>query len=236
MPNTAGSATAQEYQASLAENSRPGGLAWRAKKVGKRRGKVAKRASRVNWFHKLIWPHIHQAAKKFQFSAVQTVRFLQQKDPEMFKTLAKGTVQKWLKKSEGGKGYETCWSDKTLGNVEIGTSVKGSGRVGLLKDHPKLVSKMKEKLEELQDSSISVNRILAQSIMLTLIKANAPELLCKLKCGNVGVFFDCLYASEANDRDCTDLCVAVSCQRARVVSAERNPCCTAHPGKCAQSL
>jgi hypothetical protein len=80
MPNTANSTTAQEYQASLAENSRPGGLAWRAKKVGKRRGKVAKRGSRVNWFHKLIWPHIHQAAEKFRFSAVQTVRFLQQKD------------------------------------------------------------------------------------------------------------------------------------------------------------
>jgi hypothetical protein len=189
MPDSADSAVAREYEAGLAESSRPGGVAWRAKKTGKRRGKVAKRASRVNWFHKLLWPHIHHAAEKCQYSAINTVRLLQQKDSSTFKTLHRGTMQKWLKKCEGGKGYERRWSEKTLADVEKGTSVKGTGRVGLLKEHPELVEKMKRKLLELRESSISVNRILARSIMLTLVKAEAPELLGKLKCSNVSLVF-----------------------------------------------
>jgi hypothetical protein len=166
MPDTADSAAACKLQANLAASSRPDGVAWRAKAVaGKRKAVVTKRATRVNWFHGLIWPHIADAAKRFDFSAARMVTFLKLKDSDIFSTLNKGTVQRWKKKGEA------AWKEKTMKDIERGRSVKGTGRVGLLNRFPDLVEKIKTKLIDIHKSAISVNRILARSIMITLVKA-----------------------------------------------------------------
>jgi hypothetical protein len=188
MPNTTDSTAAQEFQASLAANSRPEGVAWRAKAVAGKRKVVVKRASRVNWYHGLIWPHIADAADRFDFSAARMITFLKLKDSNMFGTLNKGTIQRWKKKGEA------MWTEKTDANDERGRSVKGTGRVGMLRSHPELVEKIKSKLINICGSAISVNRILARSIMLALIKAEAPTLLNKFKCCNVSyqVYIFCM--------------------------------------------
>jgi hypothetical protein len=183
MTDTADSAAAHEFRANLAEGSRPNGVAWRAKKIGARRGVKAKRASKMNWFHGLIWPRIHAAAESCRFSAVGTAKYLQRMDPILFKTFHPGTMQKWLEKGE------RRWNEKTLRYAEKGSSVTGTGRVGLLKAHPDVVEAIMDKLLDLRKAAIPVNRILVRTIMLAIVKDKIPHMLKRLKCSNVSCLF-----------------------------------------------
>jgi hypothetical protein len=184
MPDTANSAAARAFQSDVAEASRPGGVAWRASRVGKHRGQVAKRAKRVNWFHPLLWKRINEEALRADFSARRTVTNLQIHDPVLFGSLRHGTIQKWFRKDKNGH-YERSWSQHTLENVAQGHSTYGTGRVGVLTKYPALVKKMTVKLKEIRQSGIAVNRLLARTIMISMIKEEEPDLLQKMKCSEV---------------------------------------------------
>jgi hypothetical protein len=144
VPQVAGSAKAKALEAELAQVSRPEGVAYRARRVGKRRGAVAKRAKNMNWFHPFIWRHIAAAARKYNFSAAAMARSLKIDDPELFLSLHKGTIQRWLRKDTDGK-TEKAWKDSIVKNINAGHAVFGTGRVGVLKPYPELVNAIKGK-------------------------------------------------------------------------------------------
>ncbi|THV03410.1 hypothetical protein K435DRAFT_835856 [Dendrothele bispora CBS 962.96] len=172
----------------LAEISRPKGAGWRKSRTGKRGGVIQKRHSRINWYHPLLWYHIAKLAPSYWFSAHLLAKALHREHPELFQRLTKGTIQHWLSKNGNG------WSKKTLRNVERHSAITASGRVGILTPYPDLVKTIKEKLIGLRKSGISVNRGLARSIMLAVIKSKKPELLAdgRFKCTEqyVGGFLD----------------------------------------------
>ena len=65
--------------------------------------------------------------------------------------LHRGTVHRWIASS--GKG----WSAETLANVAKRHALAGSGRVGVLSQHPEIVTEIKTKLNDLRTSGVPVN-------------------------------------------------------------------------------
>lgn len=138
----------------------------------------------MNWFHPLIWLKIDTMAKKTQFSACRLVANLKIHDTITFGGLNSGTVQRWFARDESGC-YEKAWSKKILARVDMGHATFGTGRVGVLKQFPEVVEKIKAKFIELRGKGIAINRNLAQSLMLAIIKVEQPDVLTKMKCSEV---------------------------------------------------
>ncbi|KAG9096000.1 hypothetical protein FS749_009294 [Ceratobasidium sp. UAMH 11750] len=72
------------------------------------------RAVRTNWFHPTRWSTINAAGLRANFSSAHEIVRLAKLAPggeEMFKTLDRGTVHKWIDKERGG------WSESVLEKV-----------------------------------------------------------------------------------------------------------------------
>ncbi|KAJ2936155.1 hypothetical protein H1R20_g939, partial [Candolleomyces eurysporus] len=97
--------------------------------------------------------------------------------PVLFNHLHKGTVSKWMV-NEPVRG----WSEQTLKKVEAGASLKRSGCVGILTPYPGIVEEVKGKLTGLRDVGLTVDCLLARSIILAVIACRQPSLLTQFKC------------------------------------------------------
>ncbi|KAJ2934644.1 hypothetical protein H1R20_g2448, partial [Candolleomyces eurysporus] len=169
----------------IAEVSRPGGLAWKEKRTGKKGGVVQKRHERVNWYHPFLWPHIDKIAAQVDWSPTRIANHLSLTQPKLFGRLHKGTVVKWLSRNDRKR-----WSEATLQNVERHGTLPGSGRAGILSKHPEVVDEIKAKLEGLRKSGVPVGRLLARSVILAIVQEKIPTLLDIFKCSEsfVGQF------------------------------------------------
>ncbi|KAJ7084664.1 hypothetical protein C8R44DRAFT_894109 [Mycena epipterygia] len=151
--------TTKSSDLNVAELSRPGGMAWKKRRTGEKKGVIQKRHERVNWFHPFLWNPIDDLAPRVVYGR-----------------LYKGTVSKWM--SKAGKH----WSTKTKKHVERRHRLTGTGRVGVLTPYPALVEAIKTKLTGLRASGICVGRLMARSIILTMIREQQPQLLETFKC------------------------------------------------------
>jgi hypothetical protein len=138
----------------------------------------------MNWFHPFIWRHIAAAAHKYNFSAATMAWSLKLNGPELFRTVNKGTIHRWLWKDNQGN-TKKAWKDRILKNINTGHAVFGTGHVGVLKPYPELVDAMKGKFCNLHKAGVPVNRLLARTIMLAMIKDQEPHLLKVTKCAEV---------------------------------------------------
>jgi hypothetical protein len=68
---------------------------------------------------------------------------------------------------------------------------------GVLAKHPNVILEIKEKLQGLCKSSLTVNVIIGRAIMLAVINDWVPELFTSFKCSEVGVQL-VLFLFEAN--------------------------------------
>jgi len=100
----------------------------------------------------------------------------------LYKTISKGTISKWID-GKTNKG----WSAVTMKNVAHRHTLAGSGQLGILVKHLEIVKEIKAQLHGLRTSGLAVNVLIAHSIMLAIIKHQAPDLLIKFKCSEVGV-------------------------------------------------
>jgi hypothetical protein len=72
------------------------------------------RAVRTNWFHPTRWSTINAAGLRANFSSAHEIVRLAKLAPggeDIFKTLDRGTVHKWIDKERG------CWSESVLDKV-----------------------------------------------------------------------------------------------------------------------
>lgn len=140
------------------------GVSWKGERNGKKVGVVKSGYSQVNWFNPLLWSGVARVAPRVCGSPPLIVKHLQRKHPAFYRPLRKHVVSRWISKNKNG------WSKKTKAKIELGASLKGSGRVGVLAQHPEIVDEFKKKLDELRKAGITVDRILGRSILLTIIK------------------------------------------------------------------
>jgi hypothetical protein len=66
-------------------------------------------------------------------------------------------------------------------------TLAGSGQLGILAKHPEIVRGINTQLQGLRKSGLAVNVLIARSIMLAIIKHQAPDLLVRFKCSEVSV-------------------------------------------------
>jgi hypothetical protein len=120
-------------------------------------------------------------------------------DPVLYGRLHRGTISKWIVKGE------KRWTDQKTAAIERRSALSGTGRVGVLTPHPELRDAIKAKLIAVRvvrlsriclivhplrtwhlQVGVAVNRLLARSVMLAMIKELKPELLeTKFKCSEV---------------------------------------------------
>ncbi|KIK91620.1 hypothetical protein PAXRUDRAFT_149113 [Paxillus rubicundulus Ve08.2h10] len=110
------------------------------------------------------------------------VNGLKRDQPQLFSRLYKGAIAKWIDKTEWQ------WSQATLNNVKNGHTLSGSGQSGVLACFPTIQDNIIERLKSLHQSGLPINVVVARSIMLAVIHAQAPELLTKFKCSEVSTF------------------------------------------------
>ncbi|KAG6828814.1 hypothetical protein H0H87_000785 [Tephrocybe sp. NHM501043] len=134
----------------LPELSHPHGMQWKAKCNGKRKGLVQSQHQCTNWYHLFLWADINCIAPKVAWSLTLIAQTLQCDKPNLYGTLRKGTVQKWILKS--GRR----WSITTLKNVERRHALARSGCVGILALYPDIVAEIKKNLTDLHAASITV--------------------------------------------------------------------------------
>jgi hypothetical protein len=158
------------------------GSGWKDVRNGRRGGTKQEQHKRTNWYHPLLWVHIDAAARKFDWSPQAIAKGLSRNHPALFSHLSKGTVHKWISKDS-----KRQWSKATLENVERRHALAGSGQAGVLAKHPNVISEIKEKLQGLRKSGLTVNVIIGRAIMLAVINDRVPELLTSFKCSEVGV-------------------------------------------------
>ncbi|KAF9471568.1 hypothetical protein BDN70DRAFT_819834, partial [Pholiota conissans] len=171
----------------LAGISHPDGHHWKSKRNGKNGGVLQKKHQRVNWYHPFLWTHIDRVAPQVAWSPHYIVATLQGQYPALFAGLHRGTVAKWLSKNNRRR-----WSTATLQNVERRHALAGSGRAGILTQHPELIGEIKTRLQDLRNSGVWINRLLGRSVVLSVVQLKKPELLQKFKCSEqyIGQFME----------------------------------------------
>jgi hypothetical protein len=148
------------------------GQCWRKNQNGKQNGVIRGWAQRTNWCHPFLHSIIHLAALKKGFYLAQAiVDYLHETNPTLFKTLHKGTVQKWLAPDRKG------WSEEHLRNVARCSALYGTGRVGVLAPYPEVVAEIERTLCGLQTAGVVVTQLISQSVILAIIFVHVPELL-----------------------------------------------------------
>jgi len=151
-------------------------LHWKKERNGKHGGIKQAYHKCTNWYHPFLWAHIDTAVKKYNWSAHRMVNALKQEQPILFSHLNKGTVSKWIDRSQ----YQ--WSKATLHNVKQRHAPSGSGNPKLLSHYSLMQQEIIERLIGLRKSGLPINVIVARSIMLATIQRHAPELLATFKC------------------------------------------------------
>ncbi|KAJ3990871.1 hypothetical protein F5050DRAFT_1880346 [Lentinula boryana] len=144
---------------------------WKDKRNGKNGGTVQCRHERVNWYHPFLWVHIARVAPRVNWSPNLIVTTLRANVPELFSSLHRGTISKWIVK--GGKG----WTTQTLENVQRRSALSRSGRVGVLEPYPDVVEEIKDNLRGYRTSGIPISRLVARTVMLAIIQHRAPQVL-----------------------------------------------------------
>ncbi|KAF9226260.1 hypothetical protein BS17DRAFT_868096, partial [Gyrodon lividus] len=94
--------------------------------------------------------------------------------PQLFSRLYKGTITKWIDKTK------RQWSQAMVNNVKNGHTLSGSGQSGVLAGYPTIRDNIIERLKSLRQSGLPINVVVAHSIMLAAIHAQALELLTKV--------------------------------------------------------
>lgn len=176
----------------LAALSRPTGQAWKKRYMGKRGSKKGKRHERVNWMLPFLFRPIQAAADKHGYkSADAIVKACQDNDQEIYRHLHKGTLHKWLNKER--KGWTAAVERKIINHGDLA----GKGRAGILAKHPELLKEIQQTLLAIRESAISVNRMLACTTMIALIREHQPALLeDKFKCSEVKLPSHTVYDSD----------------------------------------
>ncbi|PPR06271.1 hypothetical protein CVT24_000890 [Panaeolus cyanescens] len=159
------------------------GPGWKTERNGRKGGVAQKRHVRVNWYHPFLWRHINKIAPKVSWSPQQIVRYLRLHYPELFSTLHRGTVSKWISKNDPSR-----WSNATLKNVERRSTLAGTGRVGILARYPNMVEEIKVKMEDLRTAGVTISGLLTRSIFLSIIKDRQPDLLKTFRCSTHFVY------------------------------------------------
>ncbi|KAF8137675.1 hypothetical protein EV363DRAFT_1156545 [Boletus edulis] len=158
-------------------------MAWKEERNGTRGGTKQERHTRTNWYIPLLWVHIDRAAKRHNWSPQAIVNALTKEQPELFSHLNKGTVSRWIDKTQ------RQWSAATLLHVKKGSTLAGSGRSGILSHYPHVKDEIVQKLQTLRASGLPINVVVARSIMLAVIQSHVPELLATFKCSEVSKLF-----------------------------------------------
>lgn len=163
----------------IAELSHPT-KTWKKSRQGKKNGVVQMKYSRINWFVPFLWAPIARLAPRVAWSPTMIANMLKTQMPDLYSHLHPGTVVKWMSKRSRNR-----WSKKTLKKVEQGGRLKGTGRVGVLTPFPQLVDEIKTKLMSLREAGVPLDRVLARTIILALVKEREPQLLSTFKCTEV---------------------------------------------------
>ncbi|KXN80633.1 hypothetical protein AN958_09263 [Leucoagaricus sp. SymC.cos] len=137
--------------------SRAGKEKWRMNRNGTQGGAVQDRPTRIN-------------------CAAATVKALKRESPTLYKQLHKATVHKWKQRGE------KRWSDRRIKNIKDRHSLAGTGRTGILTNHPEIVEKIKATLISYRASAIPVNVSIRRATIIGIISKMAPELLQTFKC------------------------------------------------------
>ena len=166
----------------MAEVSRPDST-WKSGRDGSRGGTRHSRHQRTNWYHPFLWTHIDTAARKLAWSPHAIANHLIRNHPQLFARISKGTIQRWIDKDS-----KHDWSVTTKKNVERRHALAGSGQSRILAKYPAVVKEIKTQLQALRTSGLSVNVLIARSIMLAIIQQQHPELLTSFKCSEVSFF------------------------------------------------
>lgn len=172
------------------------GSKWKKNRNGKWNGVRQKPFSRVNWYHPFLWAHIDRVAPTVGWSPQLIVKSLQRDFPALFSSLHRGTVAKWISKNNKRR-----WSSATKKNIQRRHSLAGSGKTGVLTPYPDLIQEIKNKFEEYRQSGISIDCLLARSVILAVISERKPELLATFKCSEVSYppllpNFNCSYLED----------------------------------------
>lgn len=178
----------------LPELSRPG-ITWKKSRNGKNNGIIQLKHTRINYFNPFLWSHISRLAPRVGWSSTMIASILKRQMPDLFGHLYPGTIHKWLSKS--GRR----WSKHTLAQVKAKGSLKGTGRVGILTPFPTLVAEITAKLVSLRATGVPLDRLLARSIMMALVKDRQPQLLDTFKCTEVSLSIPTTYTCSLTRND-----------------------------------
>ncbi|KAJ7256086.1 hypothetical protein C8J57DRAFT_1517808 [Mycena rebaudengoi] len=168
-------ALAHQRQIDVPGTSRAGTQGWRAQRNGRNGGAVQKKAQTVNWYNPFLFGHIETAMRRTGWSPTAAVNSLQRDFPNLFKSLAKGTISKWRVK---GKNE---WKKETMDKVVSGRIITASGRTGILTPYPEITRNVKEILQGLRVAGAVVNVSIARGLLVAEIKEQQPHLLEKFK-------------------------------------------------------
>jgi hypothetical protein len=143
-------------------------------KLLQQKTKIEPKPQRVNWQHKLVWPHIHEAALRNGWRARAIVKDLElrYRQSGMFAQLHRSTVHNWIATDR------RSWKSNVLERVKEGRCWKpGKGRIQLLQPYPEIERSVQNTLLGLRKVGIAVNAGLARSAFIGTIEATHPELL-----------------------------------------------------------
>jgi len=104
-------------------------------KLLRQKTKIEPKPQRVNWQHKLVWPHIHEAALRNGWRARAIVKDLElrYRQSGMFAQLHRSTVQNWIATDR------RSWKSNVMDRVKEGRCWKpGTGRIQLLQPYPEI--------------------------------------------------------------------------------------------------
>jgi hypothetical protein len=155
---------------------------WKSVRDGSRGGARQSRHQRTNWYHPFLWTHIDTAARKLAWSPHAIANHLIRDHPQLFARISKGTIQRWI-----DKDTKCDWSVATQKNIERRHALAGSGQTGILAKYPAVVKEIQTQLQALRTSGLSVNVLIARSVMLAIIQQRHPELLKSFKCSEVSL-------------------------------------------------
>ncbi|KAJ7247701.1 hypothetical protein C8J57DRAFT_1240641 [Mycena rebaudengoi] len=168
-------ALAHQRQIDVPGTSHAGTQGWQAQRNGRNGGAMQKKAQTVNWYNPFLFGHIETAMQCTGWSPTAAVNSLLRDFPNLFKSLAKGTISKWRVK---GKNE---WKKETMDKVVAGRIITASGRTGILTPYPEITRNVKEILQGLRVAGAVVNVSIARGLLVAEIKEQQPHLLEKFK-------------------------------------------------------
>ncbi|KAG8695976.1 hypothetical protein FRC09_008822 [Ceratobasidium sp. 395] len=156
----------------IALKSRPHSAAYKADHEDPQ----ATTSHRINWTNSLIWPQIERAAIAvgYPWSPVEIVRRLQLLDPETFASLRPQRISQWR---DHRFANELRWTESHQRSIEAGDrpTRAGTGRVGILQNHPRLVQAIKSWLTDLRKAGVPLDIETIRGYMAGVIRHSIPD-------------------------------------------------------------